>query len=125
MEMKKVRAIERGFYMGNREVGEVFHIPAGFSAPWFAEEGFNPVEADNHAPEGGFDADGLNPNGAGLNPESQWVEPTPADGLNPISEGNPENAEKIPENGNIFPEKTGEIPENPAAVQESGKGKRK
>nr|DAP31209.1 MAG TPA: hypothetical protein [Caudoviricetes sp.] len=75
--MKKVRAIGRGFYMGIREVGEVFHIPADFAAPWFIPEGFNPPEPDNQAVGDRLDDDGLNPNGAGLNPEPQWVEPTP------------------------------------------------
>jgi len=27
-----------GFYMGIREVGEVFHIPADFDAPWFVRD---------------------------------------------------------------------------------------
>lgn len=128
MEMKKVRAIGRGFYMGIREVGEVFHIPADFAAPWFIPEGFNPPEPDNHVPGDGLGDDGLNPNGAGLNPEPQWVEPTPAAGLNPTPENtgtSPENENKIPENGNIFPEKSGEIPEIPATAPENGKGKRK
>lgn len=125
MEMKKVRAIERGFYMGIREVGEVFHIPADFAAPWFIPEGFNPPEPDNHVPGDDLGADGLNPMAEGLNPEPQWVEPTPADGVNPTSEVNPENAEKIPENGNISPEKPEGIPEGQTVSPETGKGKRK
>ena len=38
MEMKKVRAIERGFYFGIREVGDVFNVPADFDAPWFVRD---------------------------------------------------------------------------------------
>lgn len=102
----KVKAIAKGYYGGQiRSIGDEFDVPDTVSGAWFvaAHDGFNPTEPDNHAPE-----DGLG-----------------AEGLNPISEGNPENAEKIPENGNIFPEKTGEIPENPAAVPETGKSKKK
>ena len=102
----KVRAIAKGYYGGQiRNIGDVFDVPDAVAGAWFvaAHDGFNPTEPDNHAPE-----DGLG-----------------AEGLNPIPEVNPENAEKKPETGNIFPEKTGEIPENQAAVQESDKGKRK
>lgn len=38
MEMKKVRAIERGFYFGIREIGDVFNVPADFDAPWFVRD---------------------------------------------------------------------------------------
>ena len=38
MEMKKVRAIERGFYFGIREIGDVFYVPADFDAPWFVSD---------------------------------------------------------------------------------------
>ena len=33
--MKKVRAIERGFYLCLREAGEVFTIPADLNGSWF------------------------------------------------------------------------------------------
>ena len=48
--MKKVRAIERGFYLCLREAGEVFTIPADLNGSWFV-----PVEDDkqpDHKPKG-------------------------------------------------------------------------
>ena len=107
----EVRATKAGFYEVLRQPGDVFHVPDGLRASWFVPVGLNPFGDDNHAPEDGLGAEGLNPNDAGVNPEV-----------------NPENTEKNPENGNIFPEKTGEIPgnpENPVTTPETGKPRRK
>lgn len=118
----KVRAIAKGYYGGQiRSIGDVFDVPDSVSGVWFTpvvSEGLNPLEPDNHAVSDDLGADGLNPTAEGLNPEPQGVEPTPAEGLNPTPEANPENAEKIQE-------KPEETPENQTVSPETGKGKRK
>lgn len=94
----KVRAIAKGYYGGQiRNIGDEFVVPDSVSGAWFTpvvSEGLSPLEPDNHAAGNGLGADGLNPNGAGLNPEPQWVEPTPAEGVNPTPEAKPETDNK-------------------------------
>ena len=78
----KVRATKTGFYERLRQVGDVFDVPDSLSAGWFvpvAPDGLNPLEPDNHAVGDDLGADGLNPTAEELNPEPQWVEPTPAE----------------------------------------------
>ena len=87
----KVRATKTGFYESLRQVGDVFDVPDSLSAGWFVRdvivvaappdvtlEQLTDGVTDSAPPElGHVEMVGHGENGAPLNPEPQWVEPTP------------------------------------------------